>query len=31
MARKFVDDLIFSDKGNEVFLIKYLPAVSKTD
>src|SRR5208283_1701860 len=25
MARKFVDDLIFSDKGNEAFLIKYLP------
>jgi len=25
IARKFVDDLIFSEKGNEAFLIKYLP------
>ncbi len=25
MAQKFVDDLIFSEKGNEVILIKYLP------
>ena len=25
MARKFLDDLIFSEKGNEAFLIKYLP------
>jgi anti-sigma regulatory factor (Ser/Thr protein kinase) len=25
IARKFVDDLIFSEKGNEVFLIKNLP------
>ena len=25
MARKFVDELIFSEKGNEAFLIKYLP------
>jgi anti-sigma regulatory factor (Ser/Thr protein kinase)/ActR/RegA family two-component response regulator len=25
MAKKFVDDLIFSEKGNEAFLIKYLP------
>jgi two-component system, OmpR family, response regulator len=25
MARKFLDDLIFNEKGNEVFLIKYLP------
>jgi len=24
IARKFVDDLIFSEKGNEAFLIKYL-------
>jgi hypothetical protein len=23
MARKFVDDLIFNEKGNEAFLIKY--------
>ena len=26
IARKFVDDLIFSEKGNEAFLVKYLPA-----
>jgi anti-sigma regulatory factor (Ser/Thr protein kinase) len=25
MARKFVDELIFNEKGNEAFLIKYLP------
>ena len=25
MARKFLDDLIFNEKGNEAFLIKYLP------
>jgi CheY-like chemotaxis protein/anti-sigma regulatory factor (Ser/Thr protein kinase) len=25
MARKFLDDLIFSEKGNEAFLVKYLP------
>ena len=25
LAQKFVDDLIFSEKGNEAFLIKYLP------
>ena len=25
IAQKFVDELIFSEKGNEVFLIKYLP------
>ena len=28
MAKKFVDDLIFSEKGNEAFLIKYLPPES---
>jgi anti-sigma regulatory factor (Ser/Thr protein kinase) len=30
MARKFVDELIFSEKGNEAFLIKYLPKQSET-
>jgi DNA-binding response OmpR family regulator len=25
IARKFVDELIFNEKGNEAFLIKYLP------
>jgi anti-sigma regulatory factor (Ser/Thr protein kinase) len=25
MARKLVDDLIYSEKGNEVLLVKYLP------
>jgi DNA-binding response OmpR family regulator len=25
MAKRFVDELIFSEKGNEAFLIKYLP------
>jgi len=29
IAQKFVDELIFSEKGNEVFLIKYLPGESK--
>jgi len=29
IAQKFVDDLIFSEKGNEAFLIKYLPPESK--
>jgi len=27
MAEKFVDELICSEKGNEIFLIKYLPKV----
>ena len=27
MAERFVDELICSEKGNEVFLIKYLPKV----
>jgi anti-sigma regulatory factor (Ser/Thr protein kinase) len=31
MARKFVDDLVFSDKGNEAFLIKYLPSSIRPD
>jgi CheY-like chemotaxis protein/anti-sigma regulatory factor (Ser/Thr protein kinase) len=29
IAQKFVDELIFSEKGNEAFLIKYLPTESK--
>jgi anti-sigma regulatory factor (Ser/Thr protein kinase) len=29
IAQKFVDELIFSEKGNEAFLIKYLPRESK--
>ncbi len=28
MARKFLDDLIFNAKGNEAFLVKYLPQTS---
>ena len=31
MARKFVDELIFSEKGNEAFLIKYLPKSEASD
>jgi anti-sigma regulatory factor (Ser/Thr protein kinase)/ActR/RegA family two-component response regulator len=31
MARRFVDDLVFSAKGNEAFLIKYLPAATRAD
>jgi anti-sigma regulatory factor (Ser/Thr protein kinase) len=27
MAEKFVDELICSEKGNEIFLIRYLPKV----
>ena len=27
VAQKFVDEFIVSEKGNEVFLIKYLPKV----
>ena len=29
ISQKFVDELIFSEKGNEVFLIKYLPQGSR--
>ena len=30
IAQKFVDELIGSEKGNEVFLIKYLPLVGES-
>lgn len=30
MARKFVDELVFNEKGNEAFLIKYLPKQCET-
>jgi hypothetical protein len=30
IAQKFVDELIGSEKGNDVFLIKYLPLVGES-
>lgn len=30
MAQKFVDEIVYSEKGNEVFLIKYLPTGEMT-
>jgi CheY-like chemotaxis protein/anti-sigma regulatory factor (Ser/Thr protein kinase) len=30
MARKFLDDLIFNEQGNEAFLIKYLPSQNES-
>jgi hypothetical protein len=29
LTRKFADDLIYSEKGNEVILIKYLEPVAQ--